>query len=103
MIRTGISLLAAAVLGVLAGIALWVVSVFALFALGFSFYAVNTALPVALLAAALMAVILYRRSRIRSPQTLRLILAFFIGASAVLLYGCIAVVLTAPHTIVFLT
>jgi hypothetical protein len=103
MIRTGISLLAATALGCAAGIALWALSVFALFAFGLSFYAVNTALPVALAAAALMAVLIYRRNRLRSPQTLRLILAFFIGATAILLYGSIAVVLTAPHTIAFFT
>lgn len=98
VIRAGIGGVVVAALGAAAGIALWGVSVVALLAAGLSFYAVNTALPVALGVALLAAALLFRRHR-HSLAAARQPLAFAAGAVAMLLYLTIGAIITVPHTI----
>jgi ABC-type Fe3+-siderophore transport system permease subunit len=102
MIRTGVALAASAVLGVAAGFVLYVVSVFVLFVAGLSFYAVNTALPFALLVALIIAFLVYRRTRRLAPHVNTRALIFMAGVVAFPLYGFVGVAITQPHTILFL-
>jgi hypothetical protein len=101
VIRTGFEYLGSALLGFAAGIALWVASVFVLVAAGLSFYAINTALPLALLIALAAAPVIHRKTRRQARINTRA-LSFLVGVVAFLSYGFIAVAVTAPHTILFL-
>jgi uncharacterized membrane protein YbhN (UPF0104 family) len=88
-------------LGVAAGVVLYVVSAFVLFAAGLSFYAVNTGLPFALLIALITAFLVYRRTRHLAPHVKTRTMIFMAGVVAFPLYGFVAVAITRPHTILF--
>lgn len=92
--RAWLGILAAGMLGATGGIALWAVTVWALFAAGLSFLAVYAAVPVALVVALIAAPLLYRRTQRRRPALRRPLLAFYIGAIGVLLYFLAALMIT---------
>jgi hypothetical protein len=103
VIRTGVSYLVCVAGGAVAGVVLWVVSVGVLLGAGLSFYAPSSALPVALIGILVAAPLLYRASMRRCPRHRGHVLAFLIAGTAFLLYGTVAIAITAPHTIVFLS
>lgn len=85
--------------GVGAALGIWALSAVLLFVVGLSFYAPTTGLFLALAVALVAAPVAYLRVRRRRPHALPHLAYFLAGAVAFLLYGCIAVAITSPHTI----
>lgn len=86
------------VLGFGAGVALWAISGFVLFLVGFSFYSVYGGLFFALAVFLVVAPIVYVRMRKRASPSLRHVTPFLTGMVVFLVYGCVSVALRVPYS-----
>ncbi|SOJ55708.1 hypothetical protein MSIMFB_03189 [Mycobacterium simulans] len=102
MTKTGILYVISAALGCVAAIGIWAVSGFVLFAAGLSFYAPTAGLFLGLAVALVGGPLVYLRTRRFRPQSTKLVVAFLAGVLVFLLYGCVAVAIRSPHTVIFL-
>ncbi|WP_204802790.1 hypothetical protein [Mycobacterium riyadhense] len=102
MTKTRILYVISVALGCVAAIGIWAVSGYVLFVAGLLFYAPTAGLFLGLAVALVGAPLVYLRTRRVRPQSAKLVVAFLAGVLGFLLYGCIAIVIRAPHTIIFL-
>jgi hypothetical protein len=93
--------LAAVLGGVIAAASLWIVGAIVLFWTGALGYALNTGAFVALLVGAAASPWIYLRTKRLVPQRVKFVLTFLIALLSVLVYVCVTIAVTQPHTVIF--